>query len=167
VTDDRGRLVQRWTQILADEERRRSFFCRVFAIVIGGILPATALLLLLLPHIDSLSPYPDLAGLIAVSVGITGILIFFIFLYKYQATARLSMRRRLALLGVHAASATLLFVVVIWLGFASPWSRADVWGDWNLQTASRSWVIAVIVVGTISALGSLFHLMRLRPPRHD
>jgi hypothetical protein len=162
--------LERWRRFLnmqRNEEARRIFFCRVFAWVIALTLPATILALVAARWLERLTPHPDVLGLTAVSIGIMGVMVFFIFLYKYQILAQLSTRKRIRALLAHAAMVILLFILVIWLGFASPWSRMEIWGNWDLETASRSWVITVIVVGTISLLGSFFDFIRLQSTSRD
>jgi uncharacterized membrane protein len=106
-------------------------------------------------------------GLIAVSVGILGILVFFIFLYKYQMLATQSRRARIVALIVHSAIILVLFLGLIWAGYDSPWSERAFWGDYNLHEATKSWVIAVIVLGSITLLGSLFDFVRKRLAGED
>jgi len=148
---------------------RRIFFCRLFLAAIIFTVPATALLLIAFRWLNRLNFHPDMIGLTAISIGIIGVLVFFIFLYKYQTSAPLTMQHRWILLAVHLLSVFLLFLLVMWLGFASPWSRNNIWGNYDLETASRTWVITVIVVGAISLLGGLFNTMRLytRPNPDD
>lgn len=134
---------------------------RMFLIVVTClVLPVTGYTLWLLPSFARLIPHPEALGLTAVSIGIIGILVFFIFLYKFQVHSGYALRRRLIALLVHAATIIALFFIVIWLGFGAPWSRTALWGVYDLETASRSWIIAVIVVGTLTLLGSFFDAMR-------
>ncbi len=129
------------------------------------VLPLTAYVLALVPTFESLLLHPDVPGLVAVSVGIVGILIFFIFVYKYQTSMVKTFRRRMAALLVHGALVLLLSAVVIRVGFGMPWSTEKVWGSYDCETAARSWIITVIVVGTLTALGSFFDAMRTPPRR--
>jgi len=131
-----------------------------YPLVIIGILPMTAAALRLLSLIPPIAGFPDINGLIAVSVGILGLIIFYIFLYKYQITARLTRRTRYLLMGLHVAITALLFLGLIWLGFNSPWHAAHIWGNYEYNTAVRSWIIAVLVLGVITLLGSLFDCVR-------
>lgn len=139
---------------------------RIFLlVVIVAILPATAYALMLIPTFESLLLHPDVPGLVAVSVGIVGILIFFIFVYKYQTSFDGTFRMRMVLLVGHALLVVLLFAIVIRVGFGMPWSTERIWGSYDCETAARSWIIAVIVVGTLSGLGSLFDAMRVHRER--
>lgn len=139
---------------------------RIFLLaVIVAVLPATAYALMLIPTFESLLLHPDVPGLVAVSVGIVGILIFFIFVYKYQTSFEGTFRARMVLLVAHALLVVLLFALVIHIGFGMPWSTDRIWGSYDCETAARSWIIAVIVVGTLTGLGSLFDAMRMQRGR--
>jgi hypothetical protein len=132
----------------------------VFIVALSGSLPGSAALLVLLHAFDPFHGHPDMAGLTATSIGIIGIIIFYTFLYKFQTTSPWSRRARLAWLSGHLASIIVLFYFIVWLGFASPISGSVLWGDYDLQTTAKSWVISDIVVGTITLLGGLFDLLR-------
>ena len=141
------------------QQASRGFRIFLLAVIIA-VLPATAYALMLIPTFESLLLHPDVPGLVAVSVGIVGILIFFIFVYKFQTTLGASFRTRMVLLVAHALLVVLLFALVIHIGFGMPWSTDRIWGSYDCETAARSWIIAVIVVGTLTGLGSLFDAMR-------
>ncbi len=143
-------------------DRRRRFWSRVFIVVISLVLPVTVLALWLLTYVRIWRPELDVTGLMAISIGILGILVFFIFLYKYQIVSKLDHRQRWIALGVHAGIVLALFLGCIWLAFDSPWSDRMVWGDYDMQDVAKSWIISVLVIGTISLLGSLFDLIRRR-----
>ena len=138
--------------------RRVRMFRRIFLVMIASSLPATALNLYLLSHAHFIGGDPDVHGLIAVSCGILGVLVFFIFLYKFQTSSQMSVRRRVIFLGGHALAIALLFWLLIWLGFDSPWRDARCWGSYEFNTAARSWIISVLVIGSITMLGSFFDL---------
>jgi hypothetical protein len=133
---------------------------RIYVAIIGVSLPATAATLVLLHTANPVPNHPDMSGLTATSIGIIGIIIFYIFLYKLQMSVAWTPKDRFAWLVAHVVTIVGLFYLVIWFGFASPWSAVAVWGDYDLQTTARSWVISVIVAGTITLLGSLFDLIR-------
>ena len=143
-------------------ERRRKFWARVFIVVIAAVFPLTGLALWALTYIRIWRPELDVTGLMAISIGILGILVFFMFLHKYQVVSKLDHRQRWIALGLHAATVLGLFLGCIWLAFDSPWSGAMVWGEYEMQDVAKSWIISVLVVGTITMLGSLFDLIRKR-----
>ena len=144
----------------AVRERRAAQFRRVYLAVLLSALPGTAGVLWLLSQAHHVGGNEDIHGLIAVSAGIIGVLVFFIFLYKFQTTSAMSMRRRALMLGTHALLIALLFWLLIWLGFYSPWRDVSCWGSYEFNTATRSWIISVLVIGTITLLGSFFDLVR-------
>jgi hypothetical protein len=148
-----------------EEERRRRFVKPLILTAIAVALPATALLLWLLSAVQMWPQAADIMGLLAVSVGILGILLFFMFLYKYQMTAVAPDRRRWILLLVHAAVTLTLFLFMIWLGYDSPWSRRMIWGNYDLLSAAKPWIISVLVIGSITMLGSMIDLIRRRLER--
>ncbi|MCB2203673.1 hypothetical protein KQI65_02910 [bacterium] len=151
-------------QKITDEEqaRRTRFWARVFAITMIATLPVTAIALWLLTYLPLWPHDLDVHGLIAISVGIVGVLVFFIFLYKFQMLATLTRRRRIVALILHACVVLLLFLLLIWGGYDSPWRDHAFWGTFNLQEAVKPWVIAVLVIGTLTMLGSLFDYVRKR-----
>jgi hypothetical protein len=61
---------------------------------------------------------------------------------------------------LHALVVTLLFILLIWLAFDSPWLHDKMWGVYDLQEAGKPWIIAVLVIGSITLLGSLFDFLR-------
>jgi len=142
--------------------RRRRFWSRVFLVAMLGTPPITMLALQLLTYIEAWRPELDVSGLIAMSVGILGILIVFIFLYKYQMITDFRGRGRWFALLTHALVVLALFFLCIWLAFDSPWSGVAIWGSYDLQTVVKPWIIAVLVIGTITLLGSLFDIIRGR-----
>lgn len=146
------------------EARKRKLFSRLFLALFAASLPATAVALAVLTTLTSLAPHPDISGLTAVSIGIVGILAFFIFLYKYQTYSGLNTKQRWVVLAIHACVILMLFAFVIWLGFYSPWKGDLVWGSYDLEIASRSWIISIIVIGVITLLGSFFDLIRKLTP---
>ncbi len=147
------------------EERRRLLVKPLFMTAIGASLPLTALLLWLLSALQMWPQAVDIMGLLAISVGILGIFVFFMFLYKYQMTAIASTRRRGILLIVHAAVTLTLFLFTIWLGYDSPWSRQLIWGNYDMLSAAKTWIISVLVIGSITLLGSMIDLIRRRLER--
>ena len=142
-------------------DSRRRFILRIYVAVLVASLPLTVILLIGLHISDSvMTLHEDMMGLAATSVGIIGVLLFYIFLYKLEILESWTTRQRVFGLGFHFLSIFFLFFIVIWLGIASKWSATCFWGSYDLQTTSRSWVITVIVVGTITLLGSFFDLLR-------
>lgn len=133
---------------------------RFFLWIIWLSLPMTAFLLWIIAASAHLAPHPDIPGLTASSVGILGFLVFFIFVYKYQIYITVIDRKRWVLLGIHALTIFIQFIILIWLSFASPWHSLLLWGSYSLEHTGRVWVIAVIVLGTITLLGSLFDAIR-------
>lgn len=142
--------------------RRARFWSRVFLLTMGTTLPLTAFALWMLSYLPFWPQDQDVHGLIAVSVGIVGILVFFIFLYKYQMLSTLSRRGRIIALVVHGVIILVLFLLLIWGGYDSPWRATTLWGDYTLHETIKSWVIAVLVIGTLTLLGSLFDFVRKR-----
>lgn len=140
--------------------RRLRIILMLHIYVMSLCLPVTAGVLFGLAAVPLFRENPDVHGLLAVSTGILGVLVFFIFLFKYQTTALLDFRHRVLFLLLHATVTAVLFFTVIWLGFASPWHATPYWGSYDLNTAARSWVISVIVIGSITLLGSIFDLFR-------
>jgi hypothetical protein len=151
-------------------DRRRRFYIRLFVVIILLSLPVTMLLLYLLTFVGFWPQNVDITGLLAISVGILGVLIFFMFLYKYQIAVGHGVRERWMLLAAHAVVVLVLFFGCIWLAFDSPWSQSELWGEYSMYDVAKTWIISVLVVGSISLLGSLFDIMRNcvasdRPPR--
>lgn len=140
--------------------KRRIIVIRVYIAVIILSLPFTATVLVILHSVNPFGRHPDMSGLTATSIGIIGVIVFYIFLHKLQTSVAWTLRRRMVWLLAHLASIVTLFFVIVWLGFSSAWSKLPMWGDYELQTTSRSWVISVIVIGSITWLGSLFDLLR-------
>ena len=141
---------------------RHQLLRRVYFTVILGAIPLTIVALACLTFLNRWSPQPDILGLTAISTGIIGVLVFFIFLYKFQVSDAIRGRTRLIVLLLHGLLTMALFGIVAWLGFASPWMHVNYWGNYDLETCARSWTIAVIVVGVITLLGSFFDLMRTK-----
>ncbi|MBN1447872.1 MAG: hypothetical protein JXA28_08060 [Bacteroidetes bacterium] len=151
----------------ADIEQRNRFYSRAFLLAISLTLPLTIVGLWLL-NVLTLWPHDaDIRGLIAVSVGILGLLIFFIFLYKFQMLTSLTRHGRWLAMTLHALVVLLLFIILIWLGFDSPWKDRAYWGNFTLYEAVKPWIIAVLVIGTISLLGSVFDFLRKRMSGED
>jgi uncharacterized membrane protein len=142
--------------------RRARFWARVFLFTLAATLPLTALALWVLSYLPLWPHDQDVHGLIAVSIGIVGILVFFIFLYKYQMLSTLNRRARIAALVLHGSIVLLLFLLLIWGGYDSPWKSMAFWGDFTLHETIKTWVIAVLVIGTLTLLGSLFDYVRKR-----
>jgi hypothetical protein len=141
-------------------QRRSHVEIRILAILLVIAHPASGAILWALHVLDPFPGHPDMAGLTATSIGIVGIIVFYIFLYKLETSSNWTMRERIAWTIGHILSIILLFYMLIWIGFASPWRQLPLWGDYNLETMARSWVISVIVVGTITLLGGGFDLIR-------
>jgi len=142
--------------------RRTRFWSRIFLLAMGLTLPVTAITLWLLTLLPLWPQDLDVHGLIAISVGIVGILVFFIFLYKYQMLTMLRRRGRIIAMVIHGMVVLLLFIILIWAGYDSPWHSTAIWGDFNLHETIKPWVIAVLVFGSITLLGSLFDFVRKR-----
>ena len=132
---------------------------RRFVLATAGMLPLTVLLLWILTFVEIWDRDWDILGLIAVSVGIIGILIFYTFLYKLEMHMHLTRRRRWAMLCMHGAFTTALFFGLIWLGIDSPWAQQLIWGTYDLQSACKPWIISVLVIGSLSGLGVLFDML--------
>lgn len=142
--------------------RRARFWARVFLTTLAATLPLTAMALWLLSYLPFWPQDRDVHGLIAISIGIVGILVFFIFLYKYQMLSTLTRRGRITALILHGSIVLLLFLLLIWGGYDSPWKSIAFWGDYTLHETIKTWVIAVLVIGTLTLLGSLFDYVRKR-----
>lgn len=143
-------------------DRRRRFYARLFVIVMVSVLPFTALVLWLLTFLDFWKVNVDAMGLLAISVGILGILVFFMFLYKYQIIMHGDHHARVLALALHGLITLMLFLGCIWLAFDSPWSLTKLWGDYDMLSVGKPWIISILVVGSISLLGSLLDLVRKR-----
>jgi hypothetical protein len=122
-------------------------------------LPATAAALWFLSAVPIRPTQPDIDGVSAVSVGILGIVAFFRFLYKLQGTMDI-LRLRLAVLVLHAAMTAFLFLCLVNIGFDAPWTSMPVWGSYGPADACRSWIIAVLVAGSITLFTGVFDLVR-------
>lgn len=144
------------------ESRREELLCRIFLFAITAVLPLTALLLWGLAYIQMWPREIDIMGLLAISVGILGVFFFFMFLYKYELRGPRTQRHRIGLLVMHAVITLLLFLFAIWLGYDSPWRAEKIWGNYDMQTAAKPWIISVLVIGSITLLGSLIDLLRRR-----
>ena len=140
-------------------EHNNSPYSALFLWLIILALPVTALALWLFRLADLWNTDGDIMGLLAVSIGILGILIFFIFLHKYELNALPSRRARWFALGIHGGIIAVLFLFLIWYGFYSPWKDIELWGTYTLEEASKPWVISVLVIGVITILGNLFDLL--------
>ncbi|MFZ1730617.1 MAG: hypothetical protein WBQ23_14505 [Bacteroidota bacterium] len=148
---------------VADPGDRRSRIVKyLFLFAISSSLPLTILVLWLLAYVQMWPRDVDVSGLLAISIGILGILIFFMFLYKYQMNVIVSARRRWIMLGGHAAVTLALFFFTIWLGYDSPWKDELIWGGYDMLASTKPWIISVLVIGSITLLGSLFDLIRKR-----
>ncbi|MBR9977748.1 MAG: hypothetical protein KFH87_06625 [Bacteroidetes bacterium] len=145
-----------------NESRREELLCRIFLIAITAVLPLTAMLLWGLAYVQMWPRAIDIMGLLAISVGILGVFFFFMFLYKYELRAAPTQRRRIGLLVLHTIITLLLFLFTIWLGYDSPWRAEMIWGNYDMHTASKPWIISVLVIGSITLLGSLIDLLRSR-----
>jgi hypothetical protein len=132
---------------------------RRFLVFMAAMLPLTAFLLWMLTFVEIWEREWDILGLIAVSIGIIGILIFYMFLYKYEMNVPLTRSGRWMMLGTHALITIALFFGMIWLGLDSPWSGELIWGTYDLHTASKPWIISVLVIGTLTGLGVLFDML--------
>ncbi len=142
--------------------KRARFWSRIFLLAMGLTLPVTAITLWLLTFLPLWPQDLDVHGLIAISVGIVGILVFFIFLYKYQMLTTLRRKGRIIAMILHGVVVLLFFTILIWIGYDSPWHSVAIWGDFNLHETIKPWVIAVLVFGSITLLGSLFDFVRRR-----
>lgn len=144
------------------QDRRNRFYSRAFLLAISLTLPMTVAALCILGALRLWPHDQDIRGLVAISVGIIGILIFFIFLYKFQMLSTLTRRRRWLAMTLHALVVLLLLIILIWLGFDSLWHDVAYWGSYTLHEASKPWIIAVLVIGSLSLLGSVFDYVRRR-----
>ncbi|MBR9974689.1 MAG: hypothetical protein KFF77_03840 [Bacteroidetes bacterium] len=123
-------------------------------------LPATAFLLWILTGIEMWPENIDINGLLATAVGILGVFVFFLLLYRLQTGAQCSIRGRLALLGLHAGITVVLFLFTIWLGYDSPWRSRLLWGSYDMLSAAKSWIISVLVIGSITLMGVIMDMVR-------
>ena len=148
---------------MSDSQRRhRQLMRRILLWAIVLTLPATAALLWLLSGLQFWPQAMDLMGLLAISVGILGIFFFFMLLYRAQSGADCSHRRRWALLALHAAVVLHLLLFTVWLGYDSPWRSIPLWGSYDMLSAAKPWIISVLVIGSITMLGSVMDIMRKR-----
>ena len=123
-------------------------------------LPATAVALWILTGIEMWPVDVDINGLLATAVGILGVFVFFLLLYRLQTGAECGIRGRLGLLGLHAGITVLLFLFTIWLGYDSPWRSHLLWGSYDMLSAAKSWIISVLVIGSITMLGVIMDMVR-------
>lgn len=145
----------------ADTVRRhRLLLRRLLVTALVATLPATAIALWILTGVEMWPVDIDINGLLATAVGIMGVFVFFLLLYRLQTGAECSVRGRLALLGLHGAITLLLFLFTIWLGYDSPWSSHLLWGSYDMLSAAKSWIISVLVIGSITMLGVIMDLVR-------
>lgn len=142
--------------------RADRFYTRVFLFTISFTLPLTILALWILAVVTVYPEDRDIQGLLAISVGIVGILVFFIFLYKFQMKAAFTRNGRMVAMLLHALVVILLFLIMVWLAFDSPWKHVEIWGHYDLQEGCKPWIIAVLVIGSITLMGSLFDYIRRR-----
>ncbi|MBE0646091.1 MAG: hypothetical protein IH600_18560 [Bacteroidetes bacterium] len=150
------------TRARSTSERRGRIIKFLFLFTITCSLPLTALLLWGLAYIQMWPRDIDIMGLLAISVGILGILIFYIFLYKYQMNLVEDTRRRWIMLALHGAITLVLFLLTIWLGYDSPWGHELIWGSYDMLSAAKPWIISVLVIGSITLLSILFEMIRSR-----
>jgi hypothetical protein len=141
------------------QEEHAAHLKRVYVLGMIVTILMTVFCLWCIHLFNQINVHPDALGLSAISVGIVGILVFFIFLYRLQIDCALSRHRRWIALIIHAFLVVLFFVLVIVLGFVSEFGRPDLWGNYNVETASRSWIICILVVGAITLLGSFLELI--------
>jgi hypothetical protein len=125
-------------------EKRRRFYSHLFIWVMASVLPLTGLTLWLLTYLRFWRDNVDAMGLLAISVGILGILVFFMFVYKYQVIMKCDHRGRWLALLVHALIVLALFLGCIWLAFDSPWSAMKLWGDFDMLSVAKTWIISVL-----------------------
>jgi hypothetical protein len=142
------------------ERRHRRIVRRILVWAIVLTLPLTAALLWLLSGIQMWPEEIDIMGLLAISVGILGIFIFFILLYRFQTGAVCSRRRRWGLLLLHTGIVLVLFLFTIWLGYDSPWRSLLIWGSYDILSAAKPWIISVLVIGSITLLGGMMDIVR-------
>ncbi len=139
-------------------ESTNLFQCRVF---LFAVLPGTALLLLVVSFVRGESLLTqEVLGLLAIAIGLAGILLFYIHFYKLLQALGNRHPRRWLVLTEHAVSIGLLYLIVEWLGTNSPWNAIPLWGSYDLGDACKVFVIGILVVGTISLIGSMIALNR-------
>ena len=149
------------TREMSDAERRhRRLVRRILVWSIVLTLPVTSGLLWLLSGIQMWPEEIDIMGLLAISVGILGIFIFFMLLYRFQTGAVCSRRRRWGLLLLHTGIVLVLFLFTIWLGYDSPWRSLLIWGNYDMLSAVKPWIISVLVIGSITLLGVMVDIVR-------
>lgn len=127
----------------------------------GLALPFTILVLFFLALFNVRGWVAEVLGLLAVFFGVIGTLAFFAFMYQYYLEKRNARMERRALLAIHILAIGLLYLLIQWLGFFSPWCHLEIWGSYDIQTASRSWIIAVLSIGTITLVGCLVNGYRM------
>lgn len=132
--------------------------CRVF---LFAVLPGTVLLLLVVSLVQGESFITqEVLGILAIAIGLSGILLFYVHFYKLLQALGARHPRRWFVLAEHAGSIALLYLVVQWLGSNSPWNSIPLWGNYDLSDACKVFVIGILVVGTISLIGSMIALNR-------
>jgi hypothetical protein len=149
------------TNAMSEAERRhRSLVRRILVWSIVLTLPVTSGLLWLLSGIQMWPEEIDIMGLLAISVGILGVFIFFMLLYRFQTGAICSRRRRWGFLFLHTGIVLVLFLFTIWLGYDSPWRSLLIWGNYDMLSAVKPWIISVLVIGSITLLGVMVDIVR-------
>jgi hypothetical protein len=130
--------------------------CRL---ILVAVLPGTILVLWVLTFLELHEIlFQELQGISAIVLGLSGIFLFYIFLYKFQKTCYLNSRHWHMLLLLHGVSVVLLYGIVQWLGHYSPWSTVQFWGTYNLRDACKVFIIGILVVGSISFLGIVWNI---------
>ena len=142
------------------QRRHRLFLRRLLVTAIILTLPLTAGALWILSGVRMWPDEIDINGLLATAVGILGIFVFFLLVYRLQTGAECSTRGRFLLLALHVAVMLGLFLFTIWLGYDSPWRSRLLWGSYDMLTAAKSWIISVLVIGSITMLGVLMDIVR-------
>jgi hypothetical protein len=130
-------------------------------------LPLTICVLWALTTVNANEELLDVVGIIATTMGTAGTVLFFILFFRYQINTSPVSSRRWTLLGMHCAFIILMLMGLRWLGFLSPWATRELWGNYDIQTASRTWIIAVISMGSLTLLASLLDFFRQNSIKHD
>ncbi len=125
-----------------------------------SVLPLTIALLWGLKEVNADEGFLDFVGIVATALGTIGTVFFFLMFFRLQVQTSPSHARRWTLLGIHLAVMILLLMGIRWLGFFSPWSTMVMWGNYDIQTASRTWIITVLSFGSLTLFASILDFHR-------
>lgn len=125
--------------------------------MVYGVLPLTivTLFILMVFELEGLRFGDEILGALAVMIGLTGILLFYIYLYKFEYGAYRSVHKRPGLLVFHALSVVILCASMHFIGHHSPWSAVELWGNYELHLVSKLFIMGIVIAGAISFIGIL------------